>query len=155
RAYIDKALKLEGKDPERVEAVMRLFATVHNLSEMAERPVLLAMLVELVDDLERMQAQSGRALAAVDIYDRMAERWLERDRGKHKLKPDHKLRLMEALAAFLWEDGRKQVDVARLDRWLLTFVARNEEVRTRVGIDGLSADVLEADLRTGTFLVRP
>jgi uncharacterized protein YjbI with pentapeptide repeats len=155
RAYIDKALKLEGKQPERVDAVMRLFATIHNLSEMAPRPVLLAMLVEQIDDLERMQARTGRSLAAVDIYDRMVKRWLERDGGKHKLKPDHKIRIMEGLAAFLWEEGLKQVDIERLDSWFVLFLASNEDIRTRVAFDTLSADVLEGDLRTGTFLVRP
>ena len=155
RAYIGKALELDGRQPERVEAVMRLFAAIHNLSEMAPRPVLLAMLVEQVGDLEKMQAQTGRALAAVDIYDRMVERWLERDDPKHKLEPDHKRRIMEGLAAFLWEEGLKQVDIERLDSWFVLSLARNEDIRTCIEFDKLSTNVLKGDLRTCTFLVRP
>ena len=134
---------------------MRLFAAIHNLSEMAPRPVLLAMLVEQVGDLEKMQAQTGRALAAVDIYDRMVERWLERDDPKHKLEPDHKRRIMEGLAAFLWEEGLKQVDIERLDSWFVLSLARNEDIRTCIEFDKLSTNVLKGDLRTCTFLVRP
>jgi uncharacterized protein YjbI with pentapeptide repeats len=155
RAYIDKALKLDGKQPERIDAVMRLFASIHNLTEMTPRPVLLAMLVEQIDDLEQMQARRGRALAPIDVYGRMVERWLERDGGKHKLKPDHKVRIMEGLAAFLWQEGAKEIDVARLDSWFLTFLAKHQDMRTRIEFDRLSADVLEGDLRTCTFILRP
>src|SRR5262249_10539163 len=110
RAYVHKALKVERKQPERIGRLLRLFASIHNLTELHPRPVLLAMLVEQIDDLEQTQARTGRALAPVDVYDRMVERWLERDGGKHKLKPDHKVRIMEGLAAFLWAEGAKEID---------------------------------------------
>src|SRR5262249_31146375 len=151
RDYIDKALKLDGKQPERIDAVMQLFAGIHNLSEMAPRPVLLAMLVEQIDDLERMQVRTGRPLAAVDIYDRMVERWLERDGPKHKLKPDHKVRIMEGLAAFLWRERLKEISVQRLDAWFLKLIEKGRGIRTRALLDGFKADMLEGDLRTNTF----
>jgi WD40 repeat protein len=155
RSYVDKALKLNGKQSERIDHVMQLFATIHNLSEMAPRPVLLKMLMEQIEDLEEMQARSGRPISPVDIYEQIAQKWLERDSGKHKLSPDHKLRIMEGLAAFLWKEGLKQVDVAQLDSWFILFLARNEDIRSRVEFDKLSADILEGDLRTSTFIVRP
>ena len=57
---------------------------------------------ELEEDIAK-----GKAISGVSLYRRMANRWLERDSGKHHIKPDHKLHLAAHLAAWLWQQSSR------------------------------------------------
>ncbi|HEX3147231.1 MAG TPA: pentapeptide repeat-containing protein, partial [Gemmataceae bacterium] len=150
RDYIGKVC---GK--ERVDALMTLFESIHNLRELSERPVLLNLLTEQIDELEELQAERGRPILAADIYLNLVERWFGRDTPKHKLKPDNKRELMERLAAYFWKNNTKQMAIEDIDRWLNDEIASHAQIKTRAQIDGFKSDMLEGDFRTGTFLVRP
>ena len=146
RRYFANALP--GMD---VEQVMRTVASVHNLEELTQRPYTLRLVAEFIPDIERDRA-AGRTVYGVTLYRKMAEKWLARDSGKHHIRPDHKLKLAEHLAAHLWQGRRNALPVADLHRWFHQW--RDSEPELRLRYDRLHPDQLEEDLRTATFLAR-
>lgn len=135
-------------DPERL---LETLQSVHNLEELSRRPYTLRLISELIPDIERDRA-SGRSVHAVSLYRNMVRRWLERDAGKHHIKPDHKLRLASDLAAELWRSGRRLFPVQELEAWFHGWLDSQNDLRPRY--QRLHPDQLEEDLRTSTFLVR-
>ncbi|WP_324567051.1 NACHT domain-containing protein [Accumulibacter sp.] len=74
--------------------------SVHNLEELTQRPYTLRLVGEFLPDIERERA-AGRPVHGVTLYRRLAQRWLERDAGKHHIQPEHKMQLAAHLAAHL------------------------------------------------------
>ncbi|GAB5467666.1 MAG: hypothetical protein Kilf2KO_06960 [Rhodospirillales bacterium] len=145
RAYL--AVALPGLDPERV---LETIGQVHNLEELAERPFTLKLVADYIPEIERLRA-AGRPVQGVTLYRAMARRWLERDQGKHRILPEHKLRLVAHLAAHLWTGGRGDLPAEDLQAWFHQWRAEQPELRR---YEALSVDQLEEDLRTATFLSR-
>ncbi|MDR1426212.1 MAG: pentapeptide repeat-containing protein, partial [Bifidobacteriaceae bacterium] len=129
---------------------METIESVHNLSELAARPVNLEFIAEQLGDLTARSAR-GETVHAITIYSGMARRWLKRDSGKHTLSEHHKLRLMEDLAAQMAVRGEATWSIDDIDQWLDDNLAGPEmEKRYRA----ISREILEEDLRTATYLVR-
>ena len=147
RSYLEKVV-----GPDRVDPVMELFTTVHNLRELASRPYLLSILSEHVADLERYRA-GGRPVRAVDVYEFVVRRWLNRDMGKHQFTESDKRILMERLAAALTADGAREWPWEKVETWLRDFLADNERFASRYR--DKERDVMDEDLRTATFILRP
>ena len=83
--------------PEReVDALPDTVDSVHNLREIAERPLTLRMITEQLTLIEQAKLD-GREVHAVDLYASLVDQWLGRDDGKHSL-PARAL-VMEHLAA--------------------------------------------------------
>ncbi len=95
RRYL--AAALPGADPEALLATIR---SVHNLTDLAQRPYTLRLVSEFIPEIERDRLAS-KSVYGVTLYRRMVQRWLERDGGKHHIKPEHKLLLARDLAAHL------------------------------------------------------
>ena len=93
--------------PERVESALDLCASVHNLRELAERPYLLSLITEHIGELEARQAR-GDQVRGVTLYGLLVDAWLARDGGKHHMRPEDKLTLMEDIAADMWQDGVRE-----------------------------------------------
>ncbi|MBW0010772.1 MAG: hypothetical protein JO063_11760, partial [Pseudonocardiales bacterium] len=146
RAYL--AANLPGAD---VDRLLDLIDSVHNLREIAERPLTLRMVAEQLETLERAKL-TGRTVRAVDLYESFVSQWLERDDGKHSLLPEHKELLMEHLAAELWRSGRTTWGVVDVEQWLLEFL--NGRPDLELHYPARVPDVWKEDLRTATFLVR-
>jgi WD40 repeat protein/uncharacterized protein YjbI with pentapeptide repeats len=138
--------------PERVDPVMDLFRAVHNLRDLAQRPYLLSVLADHLGELEGYRA-AGRPVRSVDVYEMLVRRWLGRDAGKHHFIEAHKRLLMEDLAAALAADGSREWPWERLQTWLSDYLRGNERFAYRYR--GQDPDVLDEDLRTATFVLRP
>ncbi|MGH3912182.1 MAG: NACHT domain-containing protein [Pseudonocardiaceae bacterium] len=69
-----------------VDRLLDLIDSVHNLREIAERPLTLRMITEQLELMERAKLV-GRPVRAVDLYASFVEQWLARDQGKHSLLP--------------------------------------------------------------------
>ena len=138
---------------ERVEAALNLFASVHNLRELAPRPYLLSLMAEYVGELEQRQAR-GDVVQGVTLYALLVEEWLTRDGGKHRLRPEDKLQLMEGIAADMWRDGAREWPWNRVLDWLTQQLEHKAVWRTRYLLRG-SLELLEEDFRTATFVLRP
>jgi hypothetical protein len=84
--------------PEReLSQLLALLREFHDLEELAERPYTLSLIAQHIPRLEAWRAE-GRSVTGASLYGEVVQEWLERDAGKHVLKPDHKARLMEHLA---------------------------------------------------------
>ncbi|HEX6523056.1 MAG TPA: pentapeptide repeat-containing protein [Streptosporangiaceae bacterium] len=146
RAYL--AANVPGMD---VDALLALIDSVHDLRELTERPLTLSYVTEQLEFIEQAKLR-GHAIRPVDMYGAMVDRWLARDHGKHVLLPEHKLAIMEALAAKLWRGHRNSWSVGDLEQWLLEFLAGRPDLELHYG--QRRPDLWKEDLRTATFLVR-
>nr|WP_169730382.1 pentapeptide repeat-containing protein [Amycolatopsis alba] len=146
RGYLNKALPDQD-----VAQVMDMLGAVHDLSDLATRPYTLTKVAAQIPFIEDRLSQQ-RPVHAATIYRQVLRDWLERDRGKHRLRSDHKLTLMARLAAWSWRRGARRVDSADLDDWLDEQLATDPALGRRYG--NISRDQLEEDLRTATFVVR-
>jgi WD40 repeat protein len=134
------------------QAALDLFASVHNLSELAGRPYLLSVMADEIDELERQRAR-GEKVLGVSLYDLLITRWLKRDNGKHHFSDTHKREMMEHLAAALWRDRAREWPWERVERWLDEFLHERPDIAGRY--TGKPPEVLNEDLRTATFVLRP
>ncbi|HNM45014.1 pentapeptide repeat-containing protein, partial [Plasticicumulans sp.] len=146
REYLQHTLP--DDDPERV---LDLIRSVHNLSEIAERPYTLSLITQHIPKIERWKLE-GRRVSGVMLYREMVLEWLERDAGKHHLTPEHKCELMEQFAAELWRTGDKSWSVAQLEQWLIDYLRKRPEIDAHYTTK--DRGLLKEDLRTATFLVR-
>jgi NACHT domain/TIR domain len=147
RGYLSAVL-----GPERVDDALTLFARVHNLRELAERPYLLALIADRIGELEGRHAR-GEVVRGVTLYKLLVDEWLKQDDGKHHWRPEDKLMLMEEIAAQMWQDGAREWPWRRVLAWLGTRLAQDEVLRTRYAIN--APELLEEDFRTATFVLRP
>ncbi len=135
----------------RTASIRELMKSVHNLSELAQRPYLLSVIAENVERLETLRAQ-GRTVSAVTLYDLIVKRWLLRDDGKHTFSPHDKVRLMEDLAAAMWKSGAREWKWDTLEGWMRKYLVGDPIFASRY--QGDKRDQLEEDLRTATFVLR-
>ena len=140
-----------ARGAEWVDTFLETIAAVHDLPDLARRPITLRLIADQVEFIETAKLE-GRKLRSVDIYAEVVERWISRDSGKHTLTPDHKRLLMEEIAAAMWRSGQNSWSPAEVDDWLLELLDRRPELqrhyRERV------PDLWKADFRTATFLKR-
>ena len=149
RAYLEAFF--ESK--ERGDEVFELFSQIHNLRDLSSRPSLLSFLVEHIERLEERWA-AGETVTTATIYDEITREWIERDETKHKLDPVYKRLLMEELAAAMWKSGKKQWEWAQLRKWWGEFLLQQPAISNEY--KGTAEwHLLEEDLRTATFILRP
>ncbi|RRC94451.1 NACHT domain-containing protein, partial [Schaalia canis] len=136
---------------DRVDSIMAMIGSVYNLTELSTQPMLLRMITTALEPLQR-RALRGETMRSVDLYESFVSQWLARDDGKHELLPDHKLLLMEDLAAQLWRGGRRTWKVQDLENWMLRFMRNHPDMELHYErrLPGLWKD----DLRTATFVTR-
>ena len=147
--YLSKSLRL---DKDKLQGVLELIRSVHNLPEMAERPYTLSLIAQHIPQIEQLSLR-GETIQGVTLYQSMVDSWLSRDTGKHQFSPQHKKQLMEYLAAALWKSGQRQWNIDDLDEWLDDFLYENPKLAS--AYLNLDRNVLKEDLRTATFIVRP
>ncbi|MGH3671537.1 MAG: pentapeptide repeat-containing protein, partial [Pseudonocardiaceae bacterium] len=139
------------RDAAWVDGFLDTIRAVHDLPDLARRPLTLRLIADQVEFIETAKLH-GRTLRSVDLYGEFVERWLSRDSGKHTLLPEHKQLLMEEIAAGLWRSGQSFWEAAEVDNWLLYMLERRSDLqhhyRERV------PDLWKADFRTATFLNR-
>jgi WD40 repeat protein/nucleoside phosphorylase len=139
---------LPGMDAQQLFAVI---SSVHNLKELSQRPYTLKLVADFLPEIEQ-DRQRGAVVYGVTLYRRMAQRWLERDAGKHHIRPEHKMRLAAHLAAHLWKNGSGLLPADKIESWFHAWMESEPDLRRRYA--NLHPDQLEEDLRTATFLAR-
>jgi WD40 repeat protein len=131
--------------------LMELIRSVHNLEELSQRPYTLKLIRDFIPEIEAERA-AGREINGVTLYRKMVNGWLERDAGKHHIRPEDKQSLAAHLAAHLWRSRAFAIPVADLENWLHLWLQDQPALAARYA--RLSAEQLEEDLRTATFLAR-
>ena len=139
---------------DRVESVMCLFQSVHDLRELAGRPYLLSLMCGYIEELERRRGQ-GETVRSATLYGLLVNEWLARDGGKHQLRPEDKLHLMEDIAADMWREGYGEWPWKRVLDWLTRRLEERAVWRVRYLYSQRSLELLEEDFRTATFVLRP
>jgi len=146
RSYLEQSLP-----DENIDRLMETLHSVHNLAELATRPYTLRLITEGLRELEHVKLAGG-TIRGVDLYRSFAQRWLLRDDTKHHIIPDHKMRVMEYIAAQLWKSGVRGGDVEKIESYLLTFIGDHPDIAARYSTK--DRELLLEDLRTATFLTR-
>ncbi|MEZ6122188.1 MAG: pentapeptide repeat-containing protein [Planctomycetaceae bacterium] len=141
----------EAEAAERANAAWQLLQSIHNLSELSQRPYLMSIIANEIEPLEEMRA-SGQTVRGVTLYDMAVASWLGRDNTKHKLNPLDKRRLMEGLACEIWKNEERELPWENVRAWLLKQIDDNAELR--VSLKGFPIQVVEEDFRTATFVLR-
>ena len=136
-----------------IEQTMRLVRETHNLGELAQRPMTLKLLAEYIPELEA-ERQAGAVVNGAALYGLVAKKWLQRDEGKHHLRPEHKLRMMPALAAHLWRSGVRRMPYDELHRWFHEWRRGQPDLAELYSPTAYHQIKLEEDLRTATFIIR-
>ena len=149
RTYLSNSLDIQ--DAARVDEIMALFASIHNLMDLSSRPLNLWLLKDQIPTLEKLKAQ-GRTIRAVDIYEMLVERWLLRDHEKHVMDEGLKPVLMQHLATALWASKQKSWTAAELDHWLIEFRQSNRSFNAQIVEHSIGS--LKEDLRNSTFVTR-
>lgn len=145
-AYLTAAVP--GSQPRELLDMLR---SVHDLTDLTHRPYTLTLVSQFLPDIEADRA-AGRTVYGVNIYRRMVARWLERDAGKHHLRPEDKVELAQRLAAHLHRTGAGLLDATDLEDWMHAWLDATPRLARRY--TRLHPDQLEEDLRTATFLTR-
>src|SRR5206468_9233530 len=78
--------------------------------------------------------------------------WLDRDEPKGTVSAEHKLMLMEQLAAGQWRSGSSSWTVSDLEQWLVDSLG--EQAGLAAHYTDKPIALLKQDLRTATFVVR-
>lgn len=89
-------------NPRKAEETLERIARIHDLQDLARRPLLLGMVLQTLDQLGSEKV--GRA----DLYKAYLQQWLDRTPSKAsqlRLRPEAKILFAEALAAQLWSSG--------------------------------------------------
>lgn len=139
---------------DRVDAALEIIGSVHNLTDLSRRPYLLSLIAPQLHDLEMVRA-SGRPVNGASLYEAFVEKWLLRDEGKHVFTKEHKLLMMECLAADLWRENSREWPWNKVAEWLDTFLYDHPVVASRYARESVPTDILSQDFRTATFLLRP
>jgi hypothetical protein len=149
--YLASALKVGEAELARIMDTVR---SVHDLEDLTQRPFTLKLVSDFIPDIEE-ERLAGRPVHGVTLYRKMVRRWLDRDQGKHRIEPDHKMRLAAHLAATLWRDKKTGLPAGELEDWFLDWLDENPKLRRHYQWnESIGLDQLKEDLRTATFLRR-
>jgi WD40 repeat protein len=133
------------------EGWLKLIGSIHKLAELASRPYTLNLIADYIPLLVKRENE-GRGMTGAILYRGIVEQWLQSDQRRHVFTQDHKLMLMERLAAEFWMSGRASWSVGSLEQWLINFLEKNPDIKANyVGKD---PEVLKEDFRTATFVIR-
>ena len=103
---------------EEGEMAFETMKEIHDLPGMAERPILLRLISDILPSLITHHQQGGKINTAT-IYELVFRRVIERDQPVKKLKMSlaEKQYVLSGLAENLWRRKDKSLSVDRLDQW--------------------------------------
>ena len=104
--------------PEEGEMAFETMKDIHDLPGMAERPILLRLISDILPSLATHHQQGGRINTAT-IYELVFRRVIERDQPVKRLRMSlaEKQHVISSLAENLWRREDKSLSVDRLDDW--------------------------------------
>ena len=113
KSWLEKSI-----GPEEGAMAFETMKGIHDLLGMAERPILLRLINEILPSLATQHQQGGKINTAT-IYELVFRRVIERDQPVKKLKMSlaEKQYVLSGLAENLWRRKDKSLNVDRLDDW--------------------------------------
>ena len=145
RDQILRALQSRLGEASAQEA-MTFIDQIHNLPELARRPVLLDMIARSLDKLRARAAAGQRVIGATDLYDSFIQEWLDRDVDKSTFNPTEKRLQMAQMAVTLWRSNDDRGMAAdKIPSWLQSQFST---------LPLADRDLAGCNLRTASFLTR-
>jgi uncharacterized protein YjbI with pentapeptide repeats len=139
RDYLQKAR------PETAEVDWQKIQSIYNLKELAQRPLLLDMIVRSLREFKE-----GQVINASTLYTVYTSLWLDREEQKNRiLDPSIKLEITLELAWRMWREDKSQIRDAELLSLIKQTTARREITTTQEDILDITRE-----LQTATYLKR-
>ena len=138
----------------RVDDALRLIASVQNRQVLARRPLFPDWTRRRCGRLEKTPARE-EPVRGVNLYDHMVAACVDRDEGKHTIRPEDKPRFMEAIAAAMWRDGAREWPWERVFDWLRAHIVGNPVLMAAYPLDSERTARIAEDFRTATMVLRP
>ncbi len=125
---------------------------LHDLVGLAERPILLRLITESLDDIA-LEHQAGKPLNNALIYDKIFRRTIKRDDSSKSLQIQiwEKINILRMFAKQLWLEKERTLPADALDQWF----ARDGVQQLDQGIDWTTKrDSFLTELHNSNLLVR-
>jgi len=150
-----RTLHVERLNPQQIEqfvrnragdeadAILQKIRTVHDLTDLSTRPVLLDMIVSTIPQL----AASKRTLNSAALYDHYTDRWTSRDNWRVAMPLEFRRQFCDSLGWHMQLAFREEIDFPLLERLMtetLDKIADSEEELER----------FKNDIQTCSFLSR-
>jgi WD40 repeat protein/MinD-like ATPase involved in chromosome partitioning or flagellar assembly len=136
-AYIDRACG------DRAEGVHKILAGEPRLQKIADRPILLEIIVKSAPKL----VQLGKEISVANLYEAYTEDWFTREDWRLRITRERRRELVEALAFQLWREPNARLHYNALPQVIEPLLNdRAYTVRDREDAD--------REIRTATFLTR-
>lgn len=128
--------------PKNWKKYYQTIVTTYNLRELAEKPILLELMVET---LPQIKIEENEKLNHASLYDRYTKFWLQRDDWRSYLTSDEREFITEEIAFYLFINNKDKIFYEELPKLISEQfpVKRNLEI-----------EYLDQDVRTCTFLNR-
>lgn len=139
---------------DRVDDALALIKSIHNLTDLAPRPLFLDLIRKQIAHLEEMAAR-GEPVRGVSLYDHLIEQCSLRDEPKHTIRPEDKPRFMEAIAAAMWREGAREWPWDRVFHWLREHIVGDPVLLEAYPLSKEHTARIAEDFRTATMVVRP
>ena len=152
---IERFLAANLGDEGKARRALDTIRSVHDLPELARRPVLLDRICGQLERIEALAAM-GERINAARLYDLFTDEWLARDNAKHTFDVEIKRTLMARLASAMWRSGERVWRAGTVEAWLDGELRGDPRLRERYAelYRGKAREILYEDLRTSTFVVR-
>ncbi|OJA03379.1 NACHT domain-containing protein, partial [Bathymodiolus thermophilus thioautotrophic gill symbiont] len=138
---------LEKQLGNKSRVVFELINDNRYLANLAKRPFLLTRIAQVLPALQTL-----RVINSAAVYQALIDDAIDRDEGKHILRPRHKRILLQDLSAELWQQSEQILMVDELNEWYQSWLHSNTSILQQY--DKVSNSELERDLRNSTLLVR-
>jgi RNA polymerase sigma factor (sigma-70 family) len=133
--YVEKAKRKDAQQ------CLRRIESVYNLMELAQRPMLLQMIVKFIDQLGSSEVNPAK------LYEVFTGEWLGRETWRGIMTTERKVQFVAALSMVLWQEGMQHLHYSQLAAHLgQAFASDIQSPRTHAEID--------SEIRTAGFLTR-
>lgn len=139
KAYLHKAR------PQTATTDWQKIQNIYNLKELAQRPLLLDMIVKSLPKLE-----AGQQINAASLYKIYTNIWIEREEAKGRiLDKNVKMQLMHELAWRMWHEAKDAIHYRELTPFVEKLVAGKV-----IELDDDEVEDIAREMQTATFLKR-
>lgn len=135
-----------------VQAV-KFIETVHDLSGLSERPIMLSMIRNLLPELEK-EREHNQHINASTLYRTLFDQVGYRDTGKHIIPLDEKRLLLGQFALYMWQEKISSIDVEELDNWVISNADKYPKFNVLISTGKYDPSILLQDLHNASLLVR-
>jgi predicted NACHT family NTPase len=138
---IDKYLQDSFKD--EWENYKNIIKSTYDLKSLAEVPILLNMIVQILPDMVRENKMINRS----EIYQTFTDKWFKREQWRRGLHTKERIYFCMQLAMHFYKRQENYVHWKTLPQYIKDYFKDKVDTHTDL-------DVFEADVRTSNFLIR-